>query len=168
MMKKISVNARNLKLSYVLCIMFLIGNLGITRDSNAMAGLFGEYVLFSAVSGRVLNGEQPVADATITQSVTISGSDTTLQTTQSKSDGTFSFPQISRKKGLLSLLPAQFTAGQSMTISVNGTEYEGWLYTKFSDEADSENEGKPLKMICDIAQNPEKNGESYGICKLTH
>ena len=144
----------------------LVSLLFATQDSNAMAGFLGEYTLFSAVSGRLLNGDQPVAGATISQSAKLGSSDAITKTTVTDDDGSFSFPPITRKKGFSSLLPQQFAAGQSMTITVDGESYEGWVYTKMDPAENSENNGQPSNMVCDISKEPEFAGQTYGVCKL--
>ena len=144
----------------------LISFLFATQDTYAMAGFLGEYTLFSAVSGRLVNGDQPVAGATISQSAKLGSSDAITQTTITADDGSFSFPAITRKKGFSSLLPQQFAAGQSMAITVDGESYEGWVYTKMDPAENSENNGQPSNMVCDISKEPEFAGQTYGVCKL--
>ena len=147
-------------------VVVLISLLFATQDTNAMAGFLGEYTLFSAVSGRLMNGDEPVAGATISQSAKLGSTEAVTQTAVTDTDGSFTFPAITRKKGFSSLLPQQFSAGQSMTITADGNTYEGWVYTKLSPEENSENGGQPNNMICDISIEPDFTGQTYGVCKL--
>lgn len=150
----------------ILPVALLVSLLFATQDTNAMAGFLGEYTLFSAVSGHVMKGDQPVAGATISQSAKLGSSDAVTQTTVTDADGSFSFPPITRKKGFSSLLPQQFAAGQSMTITVDEQSYEGWVYTKLDPAENSENSGQPINMVCDISIEPDFTGQTYGVCKL--
>ena len=147
-------------------IAVLVSLLFATQDTNAMAGFLGEYILFSAVNGRLMNGDQPVAGATVSQTAKLGSTDAITQTTTTEADGSFSFPSITRRKGFSSFLPQQFAAGQSMTINADGKSYEGWVYTKLEPTENSENDGQPVSMVCDISKEPDFTGQTYGVCKL--
>lgn len=131
-----------------------------------MAGLFGEYTLFSEVSGQIVDGDTPVSGAVISQSAKLGSSKAITQTTVTNSDGSFKLASITRKKGLSSLLPQQFAAGQSVTITVGEQVYEGWIFTKMDSAPNAENNGKPLRFVCDLSKEPDYRGKSFGICQL--
>jgi hypothetical protein len=127
--------------------------------------LFGANVLFSAVSGTVLRDGAPVAGAEIVRKVTTRDTRTDTATTDSR--GRFELPQITASKGLIDLLPAEFVAGQELTIRVGAEEYPGWIYTKRDGAPNAESKGRPFRLVCEIAAEPGYTDTYYGVCKLT-
>jgi hypothetical protein len=147
-------------------IVFAIAALAMAAfptGAGAMA-LFGANVLFSAVSGTVLRDGAPVAGAEIVRKVTTR--DTRTDTAATDSRGRFDMPQVSASKGLVDLLPAEFVAGQELTIRVGGPDYPGWIYTKRDPANNAESNGRPFRLVCEISAEPGYTDNYYGICKL--
>ncbi len=90
---------------------------------------WGRLVLFSAVSGKVLDKGKPVAGLTLTRSVEWKG-DTYVDTTTTDKDGGFAFPVLKRFGGLYLVLPAEPRISQSISTVHLGKEYEIWGYLK--------------------------------------
>jgi hypothetical protein len=133
---------------------------------NAM-GAFSSLVLFSEVKGTVLKDGQPVAGAEIVQQVDWSDDPDKNPRNQTTTDknGAFSFPAVERSAGLLRLVPAQPMILQKLIIRYQGVEYEGWLHGKDSYDANTELDGRPLRLVCDLATAPDYEGTHFGICR---
>jgi len=82
------------------------------------------------------------------------------------SDGKFSFPEVTKSKGLFSFLPGEFVASQELIIRFEGREYQGWISTKRSMEANSETGGRPFELICNLNEDPDYHDKSFGVCQL--
>jgi hypothetical protein len=54
---------------------------------------------------------------------------------------------------------------QKITIRYEGRDYTAWRHTKNSYEPDSELDGKPLDLECELTRAPDFEGTHYGICK---
>lgn len=131
-----------------------------------MAGLFGSNTLFTAVEGVVTQAGKPVAGARVQQSAKLGAKEPAKQETTTDQNGRFAFPQLEAGKGLGSLLPQQFAVGQEIIIYEGGTEYVGWVLTKFESAAGTETGTDPIKLVCELTAD-ESGGEKHvGICRL--
>ena len=63
------------------------------------------------------------------------------------------------------LIPAQPSIRQKLVIRYQGVEYEAWSHGKHDYDANSELDGKPLRLVCDLATAPDFEGTHYGICR---
>ena len=144
----------------------IVGLYLFTFEINAMAGIFGTNTLFSDVEGVVTINGKPCVAAKIEEKVYNSNGDEITATTQTDERGHFRFMEVSENKGLLSFLPGEFVATQRLVIYHEGIEYLGWANTKRSPEPNSESDGKPLSMICDLDKKPEEDDKYTGICRL--
>lgn len=133
-----------------------------------MAGLLGHDTLFSAVSGEVTQGGAPVAGATIEQRVQQGSTEAIINSLTTAADGAFSFVEITKKRGFASLIPHEFVAAQSLTITYEGKEYIGWSLSKREPESGVETGGKEFKLICDLTIEPDFEGKHYGVCRLVN
>ena len=136
----------------------------MAAQESAMAKM----VIFSAVSGKVLQDGKPVPGATVEREFRWSWKDeigTDSATTGAA--GEFSFGRIERSSFLGSLLPHEPVVRQSLTIKVGGKSYEGWLLNKHNYDDNGEVEGKPLRLVCRLEAAPGKHpGGYYGLCEL--
>lgn len=130
-------------------------------------GVFGRLVLFSEVHGTVLKDGKPVAGAELVQKVVWSDDENEIPPQRSVTDetGAFSFPAITRTAGLLRLIPAQPIMLQKIVIHYRGVEYIAWRHGKDSYDANTELDGRPLKLVCELNRAPDHEGTHYGICK---
>lgn len=122
-------------------------------------------VLFSGVTGTVLKDGEPVQGAEVVQKVLYKTTDEILEVkVKTAADGRFSFDEVSVPKPR-KWLPGEVTITQSLVIVVDGIQYEGWHHGKKGDEANSELDGRALKLVCDLATEPGVEGNHYGICR---
>lgn len=132
---------------------------------QAMA-LFGANVFFSEVSGIVVKDGQPVAGVEIVQNIYAQPeTDFAPAVSVSAADGRFHFPEVTRPKGLLSLLPlpGDVTIIQELTVRWNGEDIPGWTNAKRDFERNGET-GKPLNFRCDLDRAGDDS--KSGICEL--
>jgi hypothetical protein len=130
-------------------------------------GAFDRLVLFSEVHGTVLKDGKPVEGAELVEKVVWSDDENDIPPQHAVTDakGAFAFPAIERKAGLLRLIPAQPTIQQTITIKYQGTEYTAWLHGKSSYNANTELDGRPINLVCELTRQPDYEGKHYGICK---
>lgn len=138
----------------------------VSYGVNAMAGLFGTNTLFSPVEGVVTIDGKPCENARVVQSAKRTNKNEIITETETDQSGRFSFAEVSEGKGLSSFLPVQFVAKQRLFIYCDNKEYLGWVNTKFNPEINSESEGKPMSLVCDLSKSPEEEDEYAGICRL--
>lgn len=124
-------------------------------------------VLFSPVQGLILDRGIPVAGAEILQKIEWSDTPTKNPQYQTSSDskGHFSFPLVQRSQGIYRWIPGQWVMRQTLTIRYQGIDHLAWLHTKMSPALNSEMEGKPLNLVCDLSNTPDFEGTHYGICR---
>jgi len=137
----------------------------LAAQESAMAKM----VLFSSVSGRVLQDGKPVPGATVEREFRWAWKDETgTDATTTGAAGEFAFAKIERSSFLGSLLPHEPVVRQSLTIKVNGKTYEAWLLNKHNYNDNGEVEGKkPLRLVCRLEAAPARHpGGYYGICEL--
>lgn len=130
-------------------------------------GVSSRLVLFSEVQGTVLKGGKPVQGAQLTQETVWSDNknDVPPKSVRTDSDGRFLFPAVERDAGATRVVPHQPVILQKILISYDGQEYTAWRHTKNSYEANSEMEGRPLKLECELTRSADFEGTHYGICK---
>jgi len=136
----------------------------LTVDGRAMSNN-SRIVLFSEVAGVVTRDGAPVEGAEIVQKVLYKSADEVPEVTSLTGvDGKFSFAEISRPKPRR-WLPGEITITQSIVIHVDGVQYEGWHHGKKGDEANTELEGRPFRLVCDLSSEPDVEGNHFGICR---
>lgn len=147
-------------------LLALAGFLGTLPEGWAM-GVFSRLVLFSEVHGTVLKEGKPVAGAELLQKVVWSDDEDKSRTqhTVTDSNGAFGFTAIESNAGLLRLIPAQPTIQQTIVIRYQGVEYVAWLHGKGSYNANTELDGRPLHLVCELTRQPDYEGKHYGICR---
>ena len=83
----------------------------------------------------------------------------------SDDEGKFVFAQVSANESP-KLLPGEVTVTQRLVIRYQGQEFEGWNHGKRGKEARTESNGKPLRLVCELSNEPGVVGHSFGICHL--
>lgn len=131
-------------------------------------GLFDSLVLFSEVQGTVLKDGRPVAGAELVQNVEWSGHGPDLPARRVVTDerGAFRFAPIESRAGWRRLLPAQPMVLQTIVIRAGGFEYLAWRHGKDSYDTESEIEGRPLRLVCELTREPGHEGKHFGICRV--
>ncbi|HET7332958.1 DUF6795 domain-containing protein [Dyella sp.] len=130
-------------------------------------GVFDRVVLFSEVHGTVLKDGKPVEGAELIQKVLWSENEEKNPEQRAVTDakGVFGFPKIERSAGLLRMIPAQPMMLQTIVIRYQGVEYIAWRYGKGSYDNNSELDGRPMNLVCELTRPPEHEGKHFGICK---
>jgi hypothetical protein len=137
--------------------------LGLLVQGNAMASM----VIFSALQGQLLLNGQPVAGAELVREFNWAwkeenGSDRT----RSDAQGRFSFPAIERRSLLGSLLPHEVVIDQRIWLQHQGKSYDLWLSFKRNYKPNSENEGRPIQVVCHLERSPQRRGSVTGLCEF--
>ena len=127
--------------------------------------MFALLVLFSEVHGTVLKNGEPVQGAQIVQEVVWSDGNGGTQTEirVSDKDGNFSFDAVKKMAGFARILPHETVILQKLTIRYEGIVYAAWQHTKNSYAANSELDGRPLRLNCELTRSPDFEGTHYGI-----
>lgn len=122
----------------------------------------GKDCLFSAISGTItLNGE-PAAGAHVKRvagKAHVEGEFRDETFTDQK--GYFSMPAIWERNLLSRVLPMQFAVPQEVKVEYLGVDYLIWVSVKMKREANSESQGKPLIVQCELTSK-ERNFDSGG------
>ena len=136
----------------------------LTSNGKAMA-TNSQMVLFSHVEGTVTRDGEPVEGAEVVQKVLYKTEDEVPAATLTTGDsGTFIFEEIARKAPGR-WLPGEVTITQSIVIHVDGQQYEGWHHGKKGFEANTELEGRPIRLVCELTTVPDVEGNHFGICR---
>lgn len=122
-------------------------------------------VVFSAVSGRVVQNGKPVAGAVVERTFEWQEEKSTDRATTAP-DGSFNLPKIERGSFLSSLLPSEPFTEQTIVIRHEGREYKAWYFVKRNYRENGELAGKPIRMACNLDSEPQARGKVFGICEL--
>ena len=137
----------------------------LTADGTGMS-MFSKLVLFSRVEGVITQDGKPVEGAEIVQEVLYKDVDEVPPSTVvSGPEGSFVLEEVTHAAGLSRMLPGQVSIGQRLVIRHQGEEYEGWRHNKTSVEPNSELDGRPLKLVCELTTPPDFEGTHFGICR---
>jgi hypothetical protein len=90
---------------------------------------WGQLVLFSAISGKVLDQGKPVPELTLTRTVEWTG-DTFVDTTVTDKEGGFAFPVLKKFSIIRQVLPANTHISQSIKANHQGKERDIWRHSK--------------------------------------
>ena len=137
-------------------------------------GAFNRIVLMSDVEGVVLKDGVPVEGAEVVQQISLDEPNDVPETiARTDAQGKFDFLRVTKGPGIRRLIPVEPSVLQRILIRYKGVEYEAWRHSKHSYEPDSElNEypvqGRkgPLKLVCELSNKPDFEGNHYGVCKL--
>lgn len=140
----------------------LVGGLLLATQGTAMAKM----VMFSAVSGQVLQDGKPVAGAVVEREFRWSWkSETGTDSTQTDAQGAFKLPVIERSSFMGSLMPHEPFVRQTILIKHGGKTHKAWMFDKGNYKLDGEI-GKPIVMTCHLEKEPTHHGDVFGICEL--
>jgi hypothetical protein len=142
---------------------WVLGIALLAAQGNAMASM----VIFSAVSGKVLQAGQPVAGAVVEREFRWawkeeSGKDATT----TDAGGEFRLPLIERNSLLGSVLPHEPMVRQTILIKHGGKTHKAWMFDKSNYDDNGELKGKPIRLTCRLESQPARRGEVFGICEL--
>ncbi|MCJ7558249.1 MAG: hypothetical protein MUP90_15235 [Gammaproteobacteria bacterium] len=137
----------------------------LIADGTGMS-MFSKLILFSRVDGVITQDGKPVEGAQIIQEVLYKNADEVPATTVvSGPAGDFVLEEVTHAAGVSRMLPGQVSVVQRLVIRFQGKEYEGWRHNKTSVEPDSELDGQPLKLVCELTTPPDFEGTHFGICR---
>jgi hypothetical protein len=141
----------------------VIGVLLLAAVGEAMASM----VIFSAVSGKVLQAGQPVAGAVVEREFRWAWKEETgKDSVITDAAGAFSLPMIERDSLLGSVLPHEPMVRQTILIKHAGKTHKAWLFDKGNYDANGELKGKPIRLTCRLESQPVRRGDVFGICEL--
>jgi hypothetical protein len=124
-------------------------------------------VLFSPVEGLVTLHGKPVAGAEVVQEVFWSrAKDRPPAVTHTGPDGRFSLPAQEASSLAASILPVQPNVVQSINLNYQGKTYEIYGLQKADYDLNSENGGRPLRLVCELAGEPAGHGKIFGLCRF--
>jgi hypothetical protein len=123
--------------------------------------------LFSSVSGRVVRGGAPVPNLQLKRKVEWAwGEKTVADTATTNENGDFTFPAIFEKSKSAGILPHEPCLQQTITVEQDSAEVMVWSYFHGSYIENSELEGRPLKLLVDLNEKPQRRDGFYGIAVL--
>lgn len=125
-------------------------------------------VLFSAVRGKVLLDDQPVAGALLERTFHWGWKDETgSDRTTTDAQGEFRFGSVQRRTLLGSLLPHEPLIKQEITITHAGRTYTAWAMFKRDYADNGELSGRPIVLTCRLDSEPQRRGDVFGIGEAT-
>lgn len=143
-------------------LVLVVGGLLLATQGTAMAKM----VMFSAVSGKVLQDGKPVAGAVVEREFRWSWkSETGTDSTQTDAAGAFRLPVIERSSLMGSVMPHEPFVRQTILIKHGGKTHKAWMFDKGNYKLDGEL-GKPIVMTCRLEKEPTHTGDVFGICEL--
>ncbi len=136
----------------------------------AMSAFGKEKVLFSPVSGVVLDGDTPVTGAVIRRSCEWTD-EKREDTATTDAAGEFTLDAVTVKSLMWSLIPHSPEIFQTLEIQVGDQTYTAWSFQKGDYDLNSETGGRPLRMRCNIQNEADVHDISalfsyFGICTL--
>ncbi len=137
---------------------------------NTKAHAMGKMYLFSAVRGVVVHEGKPIEGAVVEREYFWHWKDQ-RDKVQVKTNalGEFQFPEATGSSFLGSLLPHEPVVQQTIRIAYQGQTYMAWAFDRRDYEPNTELEGKPISLLCDLNHPPSHKGPRdrvYGICQL--
>ncbi|OMH39446.1 hypothetical protein BGP75_03485 [Motiliproteus sp. MSK22-1] len=124
------------------------------------------FVLCSPFAGTAITGDgEPAAGVEVERQWTWgwndeSGSDRTVTDAQ----GRFSFPVVEGSSFTASFLPHEPHVSQRIIAHTKNGDVEIWFAAKRSYELNSEMDGRPTKVICNLDREPSDAGLYWGTC----
>ena len=124
-------------------------------------------VLWLAMKGRVLMNGQPAAGAVLVRHddwhwKDEKGSDRAVANVA----GEFVFPAIDGSSFFGGLLPHEPVIRQEMIIEYQGAIYAAWNGYKGSYKPHSENDGRPINLVCRLDAQRTAHGQVTGLCEF--
>jgi len=123
-------------------------------------------VLCSPFHGRLLTQDgQPAAGVRIERSWVWGWNDKQgSDTTETDDQGRFELPIVEGSSFLGSMLPHEPDVRQRIVAHAPNGEVEIWVASKKTYELNSELEGRPVKVVCNIDKEPSDDGLYWGTC----
>lgn len=150
--------AHTVKATYI--VLFFVFLFGLSSKGYSMSFFdIGKVCLFSETHGEVVLNGKPVSNAKVIRSI-IWQHETIEDEISTKQDGSFHFaPKFSNT--ISKFLPGETVISQEIKIYHESKEYEAWITTKRDYEENSELNGKPLNLVCDLAD--ESTSKEVGV-----
>jgi len=123
----------------------------------------GKICLFSDTVGQVVLNGEPIEGATIKRSV-IWQNKTLEDTTVTDKSGNFHF-NAKFTNSLSKFMPVEAVMTQNIVIQHNNNSYEAWKTNKRDFEENSELNGKPLNLICELSHESTVKEEGTQVIK---
>lgn len=149
-------------------ILVLIILFTISSEAYSMS-LFdlGKICLFSETRGQVVIEGKPVEGVTVIRKV-LWQNKTSSETVSTDKDGNFHF-NARFTNSFTKFMPVEAVITQNIILQYQGQDYEGWKTNKRDYEENSELNGKPIQLICDLKNKSVVNEEGSqvikGICR---
>ncbi len=120
--------------------------------------------LFSAISGVILRGGEPVKNAKIKRIVGKAHTEGKItDETTTDENGYFEMPAIFDRVLLAKILPMEFAVPQEIFVYVDGKEFDIWSGVKRERQENAESKGKPLIVECDLERERKPIDVSGGF-----
>lgn len=127
--------------------------------------LSSKLILFSEVSGQIVDGEKFLSNIDVER--TINWQDQEFrEIVKSNENGEFKFKPLERNVYLNFLFPSEPFIEQKITFHVSNKKILAWAFTKRNYRKNSELEGKNIQLICDINNEPKRIGSVFGVCRF--
>lgn len=107
---------------------------------------------FSAVSGIITFDGEPAANARVLRRANWQKEQRDQTTTDNQ--GRFEFPAM-LDRSVMRYLNGRFTSIETLEVEYNGQRYMIWKMSKTSSEENSEFNGKPMELSCELNAEPE-------------
>ncbi|WP_024460408.1 carboxypeptidase-like regulatory domain-containing protein [Marinimicrobium sp. LS-A18] len=123
----------------------------------------GKVCVFSKVNAQLLLDGKPISGVTVTR--TWNWDKRASDSTVTDMNGYFSFPAV-HQRSVKPLLPLEITITQQLSTTHNGKEYILWRGAKRDSEEQSELDGAPFNLTCELT-NEERLIDTYRSPILT-
>ena len=107
----------------------------------------GKVCLFSKMEGVIKLDGKPVANAKLVRTVNLTKDET--DETVTDENGNFKFNAIF-KRTVTKFLPMEFVSNQDVWVIYKGKEYRIWSSIKREPDENSESQGKPFVVECEL------------------
>ncbi|SHF77423.1 hypothetical protein SAMN04487965_2669 [Microbulbifer donghaiensis] len=124
----------------------------------------GKAYVFSPVQIRITQNKEPLKEAKVIRRWEWNdkkGEDYAF----TNNDGVVSFSEI-RQRGITQLFPAEFVSAQQIVVVIEGKEDRIWSFSKRNPDKNSELEGTPLNLTCELSSE-EKMYRDFGPALFT-
>lgn len=142
--------------------LYILALLLLSTELKAMS-IFdtGKVCTFSSISGVILKDGKPAKNATIKRETDYQSVFTDQTTTDE--NGYFQMPALF-ERSLASMLPQQFAVSQYIYVTYEGEEYKIWMGVKFKKEENTESDGSPIQVTCELdseRKSTSVNGQNF-------
>lgn len=132
---------------YIVLLTFIFPGLGIAMSSlNPLkACTFSEMEISLTLDG------EPAGGATVIRTVNWRNEKTDTFTADDA--GQVVLPAM-YESSITQVLPIEFVSAQTIVVRHNEQEYKIWIYAKRKPEKNFEFDGQPIKLTCELSENP--------------